>query len=163
VRTRQAFPGTVDNVKIHAAHQTGVARKSLPPGGAIRTIRERGDDVPSCGAPQALCGHPSSSCAREIRGSSTGAVSAVEMYALAKPSPSNVLRSRCPIDYKFAPHSRQTQALYGFPGSLRNHLVYPSPAPSVNKPPGRAKADRARSHWSDVHRATLFLQLPAGI
>jgi len=87
VRTRQAFPGTVDNVKIHAAHQTGVARKSLPPGGAIRTIRERGDDVPSCGAPRALYDHLQSSYANGIRASWRGVVSAVEMYASAKHSP----------------------------------------------------------------------------
>jgi len=87
VRTRQAFPGAVDHVKIPAAHQAGVARKSLPPGGAIRAIRERGDDVPSCGAPRALYGHLQSSYANGIRVSWRGVVSAVEMYASAKHSP----------------------------------------------------------------------------
>jgi hypothetical protein len=40
VRTRQALPGAVDDVKISAAHQTRVAREPLPLGRAIRFTRE---------------------------------------------------------------------------------------------------------------------------
>src|SRR5208283_1970411 len=87
-----ALAGAIDRVKFALADQTRLARKrqALPRRWrcwGCPITREWGDDVPSCGVRQGLCGHPWFSCANEIRASWRGGASAVEMYALAKQSP----------------------------------------------------------------------------
>ena len=145
MRTRQAFPGAVDHVKIPAAHQAGVARKSLPPGGAIRAIRERGDDVPSCGAPRALYGHLQSSYANGIRVSWRGVVSAVEMYASAKFPLTGVygalaseITRACLLGRLLAwmAWGLFLRAFVTHPWQLRNYLVYLPRARRVKKTAG---------------------------
>src|SRR4029077_16789545 len=80
---RAALPGPVHGVKVSAPHQPRLARKIQAP----RAIRERADDGPSCGAPQAPCGLRRSSCANGIRASWRAGACAVDTCALAKQSP----------------------------------------------------------------------------
>src|SRR5260370_19481044 len=65
VGIRAALPGPVYGVKLSAPHQPRLARKIQ----ATRAIRERADDGPSCGLPQAPCGPLRSSCANGHRAS----------------------------------------------------------------------------------------------